>query len=263
MSDRCPKHKRYMGKAPPKRKCRHCWELYYAVNNIPYNPETLRSLRKVHTVYRQKSGQKVAGVTTIISKFNGDTGALIHWAWKCGLNGEDYRKVRDQAADIGTVAHEMVRAHLLDIEADWSKIYGGEIIEKAEHAFYGFLDWEKENDVKPILIEESLTSEKMPFGGTIDLYAEVNGKKSLVDFKTGKGIYPPHRVQVAAYKMLLEEYGHKVDSAKILHFKRPNDEDDLEPEFHVYNLDNIVKETEIFKVFAKNYKLWMKVFKGW
>jgi len=54
-------------------------------------------------------GKRVPGVTTILGKYK-EAGGLIHWAWDLGMQNIDYRKVRDDAADAGTLAHAMVEA---------------------------------------------------------------------------------------------------------------------------------------------------------
>ena len=43
-------------------------------------------------------GRLLPGTTTIIGKFK-NSGALIHWAWKQGMDGIDYRETRDQAGE--------------------------------------------------------------------------------------------------------------------------------------------------------------------
>ena len=61
-------------------------------------------------------GKKVPGVTTIIGRFK-DSGALLWWAYGQGQAAERgeinslYDK-RDEAAESGTIAHELVRRYL-------------------------------------------------------------------------------------------------------------------------------------------------------
>jgi hypothetical protein len=40
--------------------------------------------------YRLADGTRVPSVTEILSRFK-EGGALIHWAWRLGMEGEDYR----------------------------------------------------------------------------------------------------------------------------------------------------------------------------
>ena len=57
--------------------------------------------------YFNAAGERIPGTTTIIGRFK-ESGALVHWAWKLGMEGKDYREVR--AADAGTAAHAMMEA---------------------------------------------------------------------------------------------------------------------------------------------------------
>ena len=63
---------------------------------------------RAHQKYPLKDGTDVPGASTI-AKIGEDSSGLIHWAWKLGMEGQDYRKVRDKAADIGT---KIGRAHV-------------------------------------------------------------------------------------------------------------------------------------------------------
>jgi hypothetical protein len=60
-----------------------------------------------HQKYFLSDGTQVPGGSTIC-KIGDDPSALIHWAWKLGSEGKDYRKERDKAADIGTIAHFLI-----------------------------------------------------------------------------------------------------------------------------------------------------------
>ena len=85
--------------------------------------------------YLLKSGERVPGTTTIIGRFK-ESGALIHWAWKLGMEGRNYREVRDSAADAGTLAHAMIedqgKGLLVGFDDD-GNVYSGteaELLEK-------------------------------------------------------------------------------------------------------------------------------------
>ena len=73
---------------------------------------------KIHTVYKLKNGKKVSGTTTVIGILAKP--ALIHWAWDLGTKGIDYRKFRDDKADIGTLAHYLIMCHLKGEQPDTS-----------------------------------------------------------------------------------------------------------------------------------------------
>ena len=52
---------------------------------------------KAHVRYRTKSGIMVPGTTTVLNLLAKP--ALVYWAWNLGMQGEDYRKVRDKAME--------------------------------------------------------------------------------------------------------------------------------------------------------------------
>lgn len=170
-----------------------------------------------HQKYYTKDGVLVPGVTTVIGVLAKH--ALIPWANKLGLQGIEVGKYVDSLADIGTLAHRIIEAYLKKETVDFSE-YTPKQKEMAENSAKKFFDWEKKNDFKIISSELQLVSEKNFFGGTCDIYADLNGKKTLIDIKTSKACYSEHFTQVAAYAILLEENGYQVEDAKILRIGR-------------------------------------------
>ena len=75
---------------------------------------------KAHTQYKLKSGTLVPGVTTILNSVL-DKPFLVKWAYNCGCQGIDYRKVRDTAADIGTLVHYSILCDLKNEKPDLSE----------------------------------------------------------------------------------------------------------------------------------------------
>lgn len=174
-----------------------------------------------HTKYKTKQDVSVPGVTTILSVLAKP--ALVPWANKLGLQGIEVGKYVDNLADAGTLAHNIVECHLKSVKPDYAD-YSANQISLAENAAIKYFDWEKENKVEMILSEIPLVSEVFMFGGTIDCYANLNGRKTLIDFKTCKALYSEHFTQVAAYKVLLEESGHPVEDVRILRIGRDESE---------------------------------------
>ncbi len=176
---------------------------------------------KTHTRYYNKAGTLLPGVTTILGVLNKP--ALVPWANNLGLAGINVREYVDALALIGTIGHEMICAHNRGVPFQ-SNGHPAELIDKAENCFLSYLAWEKQHKVEPILCESQLTSERYGFGGTVDMYAKVDGVDTIVDYKTGKSIYPEHIYQVAAYRQLLEENGHFVADVRILQIGRDETE---------------------------------------
>jgi hypothetical protein len=202
---------------------------------------------KVHTIYKLASGDRVPSVTTILGVLNKP--ALLDWAWRCGCDGLDYKAVRENAADIGTLAHYLVMCHLTSREPDTSE-YSAQDIEQAETCLIKYWDWENGHKIEPILVEASLISEEYQFGGTIDFFGKVDGQPTLVDFKTGKAIYPEFFYQLAAYEHLLGEDGHLIEVTRILRIGRNEDEG-----FEERTIGKLDKQWELFLNCRNIYRL--------
>ncbi len=209
-------------------------------------------ITKAHQRYYLKDGSHVPGVTTVLGML--DKPALLNWAWDLGMKGEDFRKVRDKAADIGTIAHYMIKCHLKNEKPDLSE-FSQANIDKAENAFIAYLDFEKNTGLKPIKVEEGFVSEEHKFGGTIDCYAYLNGKTALIDFKTSKGLFPEMRVQVAAYEALLRENGLPVEERHLLRIDKESGE------FNHHKLEDLGDEWEFFKLLVKAFPIKGRVWK--
>ncbi len=176
---------------------------------------------RAHTRYKLADGTIVPGVTTIVGLLNKP--ALVKWANNLGLQGIDSSKYTDEMAQIGTLAHDMVLCYYRNEKPDLSD-YTPNQIELAENALLSYWAWEKQHRVEPIIIEEPLVSETMRYGGTPDCYCLLDDIPTLLDFKTGKAIYPEYFYQVSAYARLLEERDKPVDSLRILRIGRDADE---------------------------------------
>ncbi len=183
--------------------------------------DKLKKASKAHTRYYLADGTLVPGATTISGLLNKP--ALVKWANNLGLQGIDSTKYVDKAANVGTLIHALVEGHITGKPVDTSDFTALEI-ELAQNGFYKYLDWEKQHKVEPIFNEEKFVSEKYKYGGTLDFYCKVDGKYTLVDFKSGKGIFNEHFLQVSGYANLLKENGHRVDQIMILNIGRNEDE---------------------------------------
>ena len=202
---------------------------------------------RIHTVYKTADSKRVPSVTTILGILNKP--ALLTWAWQCGVNGLDYRSVRDDAAGVGSLAHYLIMCDLKGEKADTSE-YSPQDLERAENCLLKYWEWEKQNKPEPILIEQALVSENLGFGGTIDCLAKVGNEFWLVDYKTSKAIYPEMIYQLAAYKALLSEHKHIINQARILRIGR----DDIEG-FEEKQFINLDKAFELFLCCKRIYEL--------
>lgn len=209
--------------------------------------DKIKRASKAHIIYKTSDGKRVPGATTITGLLNKPY--LVPWANKLGLEGVDSTKYRDEAADVGTLAHAIIQAHLSGEELDYGE-YSAMQIDLAENAVLSYLEWETTHKVEPILLETPLVSDTNEYGGTVDCYCMLDGEPTLIDFKTGKAIYDEYFVQTAGYAELLKEHGHEVKKIVILRVGRDNTEG-----FETRLITDYGKYFDIFQALNKVYKL--------
>lgn len=174
-------------------------------------------------LYRTSDGKRVPGVTTILGTVLAKP-ALLDWANRIGLEGINMREYRDELADIGKAAHYLALCRLTNQEPNLD-LYAPIVLKAAENSIANFIDWEKRHVVEVIMAETPLVSEQHAFGGTPDVYANVDSVPTILDFKTGKGIYDDMFYQVGGgYSLLLKENGYPVERAWVLNIPRSDAE---------------------------------------
>jgi hypothetical protein len=211
----------------------------------------LRKVSQAHIRYKLPSGEIVPGTTTITSLRAKPP--LLRWNNQMGLQGIDTTKYVDKTAAIGTLCHAMVESYLSKQRLDLSE-YSPADVKRARQAFRKFIDWSKGKQIEPILLEEPLVSELHRFGGTIDVYAKVDGVLTLIDLKTSKAIYDEHKAQVTAYARLLQENEYVVEDVRILRIGRNPDEG-----FEDVKVSNLTLRWRWFKCLLAAYRIEKKL----
>ena len=209
-------------------------------NRIDGGKDKLKKGSKAHTIYRLSDGTIVPGTTTITGKAD-KSGFLVPWANKLGLEGIDSSKYTDDAAGVGTLAHAMIEADLMNQDLDM-KQYSPYAIDLAWNALLSYLEWKKQHEIVPIRCEEAMVSEALKYGGTIDCYCMLDGVPTLLDFKTSKAIYDEYFMQLAAYRNLLEELKLPVERCMILRVGRDETEG-----FEIRSVADTRLDFEMFK----------------
>jgi len=167
---------------------------------------------KAHTVYKINN-KRVPGVTTIIGgQLGWNKRALLKWTEAEVTKGNNPSKIRDNAAEIGTLAHALIHDHIKLKINQKSKSkpvnldeYSKAVLDEAKMGLEGFLKWEEK--IKPVYkaTEMLVTNRYYKYGGTLDLIAEIPTEEgtelALVDFKTSNGFYPEMIIQLAAYSL--------------------------------------------------------------
>jgi hypothetical protein len=202
---------------------------------------------KAHQQYRLKDGTLVPGITTVCGIL--DKPALIYWAWNLGMQKLDYRKVRDRAADVGTLAHYMIEQHWKRQEVDLTD-FTQKNIEMASLAFQGYLTWERGHDLEILAAEVQLVSEEHWYGGTLDFFGKIDGDYAIIDYKTSKAVYREHKLQLGAGSLLIKE--NKDIQVTSVHSLLINKEDGSFSH-HVFNQEQIKSFEKTFIILAKAY----------
>lgn len=204
--------------------------------------------------YYLKDGTRVPGTTTVIGRFK-DSGGLMQWAFQQGKNGATHLyEEAEKAADIGTLAHAMVEAHIkgenpehvigMNIPSDCG--------DKARNAFNEYLEWAEQTDVRITAQEMHLVSEEYRFGGTPDAIGIIGNNLCLLDWKTSNAVYCDYAIQLAAYRHLWNE-NHPDEpltgASYLLRFSKNY------PDFEARKFGDLAEAWEIFKLYRRAYDL--------
>lgn len=188
------------------------------------NKVELPSINTKSSTYHNSEGQKVPRVTEILSTMI-HSDALMYWANSLGFKGMKYNTVLNNAANIGTAAHNAIERFLIDKLESLNNI-----------PFLGFMMWynivtqEKGIPIQVIYIEHPLSCQW--FGGTLDGLLRIGSKIYLIDFKTSNHVTYKYFLQLAAYRYMLRILeGIDVDGVIVLQLDKD------EPGFNEYLLD--------------------------
>lgn len=174
-------------------------------------------IKKPHTVYKLADGTRVPGATTVLGVLSKPQ--LVKWANNLGLQGIDSSTYVDSLAQVGTLAHYLIQCDLTG-ESPQVSSYSQDMQDAAAQSIASWLAWRRVHTIDPILNEAPFVSEAYRYGGTIDLYAMIDGVPTLADIKTAKAIYSEHKTQVTAYGTLLAEHGMPVAALRIIRVGR-------------------------------------------
>ena len=171
------------------------------------------------------------------------TGALMGWAVKESLKHVDKRlvlalsenlvvtrelvidvlaegrkrpeKVKDAAADLGTRIHAIIDKWIAG-EREHLTSSIDEMV-----AFQNFQQFVAKMGLKFICGDLPVVSLKLKYGGRLDALAMIGNKLVLMDWKTSNAIRDDYALQVAGYRLALEEtYGIRADRALVVRFDK-------------------------------------------
>ena len=141
---------------------------------------------------------------------------------------EEYKLYKDkehyivskEAMALGTRVHEKAEKWFVKGTDRNELIRKMILLENREerYACSAMLRFFNEHKFKPLALESRCYSKEHEYAGTVDYYGGVNGKLSVLDYKTSSGIYSNYPLQATAYAHAKEEEGFKVDQTIIARF---------------------------------------------
>lgn len=213
-----------------------------------------------HTKYYLKDGTEVPSVTTVIHNMINKP-SLYYWSNKLGLNGLSYQSEMNKYSDIGTKTHKLIEEFLKDLtdnpienhtKINFSLGYNNQIY----NAYESFLQWyDKQEEVNCIYSEKKLVYEKLKYGGTLDFYGIINGKYTILDFKTSNYFGIDMIIQLSAYYKALKAKGKQVEQVIILKLNKQ----EIKYEELIYSVEELNKYFSLFKILLQSYTLYKEL----
>ena len=201
--------------------------------------------------------EKIPSTTQIIGRFK-DSGGLIRWAYKQGLEGVPLYGDGSQsklACDVGTCAHDRVESWIRGRKFDEDD-YPDDILDKSEKAFEAFLRWTAQCNLKADKnkTEIFLVSHKHRFGGTPDA-VNVEAKRRVFDWKNSNSVYSDYLLQLAAYGILWDENNpdDPVTGYDLVRFSKETGD------FAHYSFEDLSMERKQFLLYREAYELDLKI----
>lgn len=166
---------------------------------------------KGHTVYVNHLGKEVPSATTVLKIINKPH--LATWANAMGFRRKNIKQILEDSSKLGTAVHNIIEKYMMKQKYKWET--DDEVLKYRVLSHLGnFIEWKKNHEVEPQFMERQLVS--IGFGGTVDFFGTVDGKYTILDFKTSKQVYSTMFLQLGAYAIMLEELGHTVEQAAII-----------------------------------------------
>jgi hypothetical protein len=196
------------------------------------------------SAYYEIDGQKLIRVTSVLGQTLAKP-ALFNWAKKATregaetyLEGKREKPITDaiikgavQAAKDGTNTEVAVRRGVDFHEAAMGYMGGGPF--PMIPGMKALQQWRADYEPRPVALENVVYSRSLGCAGTFDAVMEMDGKRVIVDYKTG-GVYDEHAIQLAAYAGLWGE----MNEDRPIHACQVVQIDTVDETYTVHHLDD-------------------------
>lgn len=157
------------------------------------------------------------GITTILSVLSKGK-QYENWLKANGFNAD---LIAQKAMEQGSRVHEAIQMLLEGQEVKFGTMETGAYYSRDEWTIISrFMDFYTEFKPQTVAIEKVLVSDILKFGSQLDYVCMIDGKRWIIDHKTGS-IYDTAYIQLASYVHLWNEFFPKepIEYAGILHLE--------------------------------------------
>lgn len=157
-------------------------------------------------LYTGEDGLVYPSVTTIIHSLGNDN--LMKWANVMGFKHKKYETIMEETSEFGTLVHSNLQA-IVDPQESFTPLAPKNVVQAYDlnETLRKFQTFIKRFDYQTLWTEKSMVSSRLGYGGTSDWSAIINGKKTLLDFKTAKKPQVHMFLQLGGYYNLSIEVG--------------------------------------------------------
>ena len=161
----------------------------------------------------------------------------------CANARKAHNQKKDKAADAGTYIHNWIESYVngespeVPVNPDLKRVVDD------------FLSWWSSQKIEVVAPEQKFCSPSLMLAGTADLVCKVDGKLTIMDWKTGSGIYPEMFLQLGAYALMWEEEhpDQPIERLHVVNASIKNMFDDLYREDVQFFKDGYLKALELYK----------------
>lgn len=160
------------------------------------------------------NGIEYPSVTNILKILN--KSSLTGWANYMGFKRIKIEDVLKESSAVGTYVHYLAQCKVMNKDFIRYDTNNRKRLIEVGMRYHSFLDFYNENEMIADFMEKSFISEKLKYAGTMDFCGMLNGKLTLLDFKTSRGFYDSMFMQLAGYNLLLKENDIHIENFAIL-----------------------------------------------
>lgn len=210
--------------------------------------------------YQSKGENYVPSVTWVCSFYPKGIGFM---KWLASKGWDESESIKESAGEKGSKIHQAIESlnNGKKINHD-SLILNPKNGEKEEltgeeyEAVVSYADWFTSAKPKIIKAEHSIINKR--YGGTIDIIAEIDGQKWIIDVKSSQYIWAEHKLQISAYKHAMpkpEEYKIAIINVGYQRNKKKYKFTEIEDKMDLFNSAYKIWEEEVSQKNPKQINL--------